>query len=73
MQLAGGAGDSQVAGGYDGAGDYLASTELLVEGDSMRQEARYGARAVTLHNKVILTGGCWHCVEVVFVIFIQEV
>ena len=57
-----------MAGGYNGAGDYLASTELLVEGDSVWQEAgqlrtaRYGARAVTLHNKVILTGGCWHCV-----------
>ena len=54
------------------------TTELLVEGDSMWQEAgqlptaRYGARAVTLNNKVILTGGCWHCVEVVFVIFTQE-
>ena len=29
-------------------------------------------RRGTLNNKVILTGGCWHCVEVVFVIFTQE-
>ena len=78
MHLVGGAGDSLVAGGYDGAGGYLASTELLVEGDSVWQEAgelptaRYGARAVTVNSRVILTGGCCHCVEVVFVIFTQE-
>ena len=62
MHLAGGTGDSLLAGGYDGAGGYLASTELLVEGDSVWQEAgelptaRYGARAVTVNSRVILTG-----------------
>jgi len=52
-----------VAGGFDGSGSWISSTETLVEGDQAWNfqnplpSERWGLRGISLHDTVIMTGG----------------